>query len=493
MGSSPTVRTIFSAAVLSVLLAGCERRPDDIPVEVSVIGSARSAGDPNTGPLTPVGRVLRASVAQGLVQFDATGGIEPGLAERWIVIDGGRSLIFRLRDAEWPDGTPVVAADVVPALRRAIARGSRNPLLPYLSAIDEIVAMTPQVIEVRLKLPRPDALKLFAQPELGVPAPGNRVEGSGPFRIVEARDGTILLRPVPDPAAVVADDARGTRPEELVRLRGERASLAVLRFARRASDLVEGGSFVDWPLVPLGGIAPANIRTDTAAGLFGLLVANRSGFLGSRDNRSAIALAIDRAAVTAAFADGWQPTDTILPEALDSAAPPAQPDWASVPEPERLAAAQARIALFRGTDTTPIRLKIALPDGPGATLLYGVLAKAMSDLGLATERVALDDEGADLRLIDRVAPYDSARWYLRAACQPCALPIANLIASVRTAPDMATRGQMLAQADSALTADVAYIPLARPLRWSLVATRLRQWTANPRAFHPLNRLRPDPK
>jgi oligopeptide transport system substrate-binding protein len=477
-------------ALVAVTLSGCNPRPDDVPVEVSVIGSGRMNGDPNTTALPTAGRVLRDAVAQGLVRFDAAGGIEPGLAERWIVIDDGRSLIFRLRETSWPNGKPIVAADVIPALRRVIAARSQNSLLPYLTAIDEIVAMTPQVIEVRLRYPRPDILKLFAQPEMGVTAPGS-AEGSGPFHLADMKAGAALLRPAHDQDREV-DGPGALEPEELVRLRAERASTAILRFAAKRSDLVEGGSFTEWPLVELSGVAPANVRVDAAAGLFGLLVANRSGFLAGRDNRAAVALAIDRAAITAAFTDGWTPTDTILPDTLDSAAPPAQPDWASVPVPERLAAAQARIALFRGSDTTPIRLKMALPEGSGANRLYGLLAAGIRQLGLETERVGLDDPAADLRLVDRVAPYDSGRWYLRAACQPCALPIADLIARIRTAPDMATRGSMLAQADSALTADLAYIPIARPLRWSLVATRLRQWTPNARAFHPLNRLRANP-
>ena len=41
------------------------------------------------------------------------------------------------------------------------------------------------------------------------------------------------------------------------------------------------------------------------------------------------------------------------------------------------------------------------------------------------------------------------------------------------------------------TADAAFIPLARPFRWSLVSLRLAQWQANARAWHPLNRLRRD--
>ncbi|KQN26982.1 ABC transporter substrate-binding protein [Sphingomonas sp. Leaf33] len=476
----------------TLALTACEKRPDDIPVDVSVIGANRLAADPRRGPMPTGARVLRDSVAQGLVRFDAAGGIEPGLAERWIVIDDGRSIIFRLKEATWSDGRPVVADDVVRQLKRALGSGSRNTLLPYLTAIDEIVAMTPQVIEVRLSRPRPDLLKLFAQPELGITAPDGG-EGSGPFRIAEASAASVLLRPIDDPTEVADDRPDAPKPQDLVRLRAERASTAILRFAQRRSDLVEGGTFLDWPMIDLSDVAPANVRLDPAAGLFGLLVARRDGFLSTRDNRSAIALAIDRAALTAAFSDGWAPTDTILPEALDSTSPPAQPDWSSVPDSERLAMAQARVVTYRRTSPDPLVLRIALPEGPGATLLYGQIAAAIARLGITTERVAIDDATAHLRLIDRVAPYDSARWYLRAACQPCALPIARLIAEIRLAPDVATRARMLAQADSALTADVAFIPLARPLRWSLVAPRLRQWTPNARAFHPLNRLRTDPK
>jgi oligopeptide transport system substrate-binding protein len=50
---------------------------------------------------------------------------------------------------------------------------------------------------------------------------------------------------------------------------------------------------------------------------------------------------------------------------------------------------------------------------------------------------------------------------------------------------------LIAAADAALRDDVAFIPIARPLRWSLVALRLSQWHTNSRAWHPLNRLRPD--
>jgi oligopeptide transport system substrate-binding protein len=64
-----------------------------------------------------------------------------------------------------------------------------------------------------------------------------------------------------------------------------------------------------------------------------------------------------------------------------------------------------------------------------------------------------------------------------------------LIVAAREAPDLTARAQRIAEADAALTADVAFIPLAQPLRWSVVTPRLGAWQRNTRAWHPLNHLR----
>ena len=66
------------------------------------------------------------------------------------------------------------------------------------------------------------------------------------------------------------------------------------------------------------------------------------------------------------------------------------------------------------------------------------------------------------------------------------------IEQARLAPTLAQRSAAIAAADAAMNADTPFIPLARPLRWSLVAPRLRQFQTNARAWHPLNRLRAVP-
>ena len=485
-GSSPAVRTIaLLLGVGSSLLAGCDHRPDSGPVIVSAIGSAPRLADPARGRPDTAARLLLDATAEGLVRFDANGQIEPGLAERWIVIDQGMSYIFRLREARWSDGSRVQADQVVSQLRRQLGETSRNPLAPFLTAVDEIVTMTPQVIEVRLRSPRPDLLKLFAQPELALWRNGTRA-GAGPMRVVQEGQRSLLLRPAFDPGRADPEDQRETSPEQDVRVIVERAARAIVRFAARDLDYVAGGTFTNWPLVGLASIAPANVRIDPAAGLFGFAIVNRDGFLAEAVNRSAISGAIDRGAVTAALMPGWEAAERILPDTLDSTVPPALPGWSLLTPDQRREQARARLIAYGA----PVTLRIALPDGPGATILYAQVAASLLATGITTQRVGLADD-ADLRLVDLVAPYDSARWYLANACAPCGDEAQAALIAARDAPSLAERSRLIAVADAALAVDTAFIPLARPLRWSLVAMRLRQWRPNPRAWHPLNRLRDD--
>ncbi|MBN8815261.1 MAG: ABC transporter substrate-binding protein [Sphingomonas sp.] len=467
----------------------CQQRPDKGPVVVSVIGSRPVFVDVNKRNADEAQRLLLDSTAQGLVRFDAAGQIEPGLAERWNVIDDGRTYIFRLREAQWNDGSKVTAADVAAILKRAIAPASRNPLKPFLTAIDDIAVMTDAVIEVRLSRARPDLLKLFAQPELSI-LREKPIGGAGPFRI-GATGGGILLSPAIDPVRSPEDEPQGPSPEQDVRLIGERAARAIVRFAAKESDYVAGGSVDNFPLVARAQIAPTNIKFDPAAGLFGLAIVRRDGLLSSVEGRAAIAQAIDRAALIAAITPDWgQPVERLVPDKLDSAAAPAVPAWAALTPDARLAAARDAVAKYRADNPGPIVLRIALPPGPGGTMLYGQIAARLILIGVQPQRLAMNED-ADLRLVDAVAPYDSARWYLATACVFCNDDARAALDAARDAPDMATRAQRIAEADALISSDVAFIPIATPLRWSLVSLRLKQWQGNARGWHPLNHLRAD--
>ncbi len=474
--------------LLPALLVACSERTDDGPVVVSAIGGAPALVDPARSVLDPPARVLLDATAQGLVRFDAAGQIEPGVAERWSVLDNGMSYIFRLRESEWPDGRTVTAGEVVRLLRRQIAPASRNPLAPFLTAIDEIVEMTPEVIEIRLKRPRPDLLKLFAQPELTI-FRVTSLGGSGPYRIVAQRGPVTRLRPAFDPSRAADDDVAEPAADASIKLIGERAAMAIARFRAELSDVVLGGSFSDWPIVLETQIPPINRRFDPAVGLFGLAITSREGVLADPANRAAIARSIDRAGFAGAISPEWATTTQLLPEQLDSASPPALAPWTQPLAPTDKSP-RATIDTWRAANPGEIHLRVALPPGPGATILYGYVGAALQSLGIIPERVG-PDAPADLRLIDEVAPYDSARWYVARACQPCGGVAQLAIEAARDADSPRLRSQQIAAADAALASDVAFIPIARPLRWSLVSTRLKAWTGNTRAWHPLNHLRGD--
>ncbi|MFV0622883.1 ABC transporter substrate-binding protein [Sphingomonas sp. ac-8] len=485
----PPFRTfaLLLAGILS--LGGCGPQTDDSAVAVSVIGGTARAADPARAALAPAERVLMAATAQGLVRFDAAGQVEPALAERWTVIDEGESYIFRLGDARWPDGNRVTAKDVVRGLQRAVQPASHKPLATALRLVDEIVEMTPEVVEIRLRRPQPEFLKLLAQPELAIFQPRS-LRGTGPFELARAVRGAQRLRPVRAWADEDADAPQ--QAADLVDLRGDTAARAVLRFARGDTDLVLGGGLVEWPLLAFAQVAAPSIRIDPASGLFGLAVARREGFLAERDNRAAIAAALDRGAIIAAVRDDWAAATTLLPAQLDSAAAPAPFPWEARPSGDAVGQARARVAVWRADHPDMPALRLALPDGPGGNLLWGPIAVSLRAIGLAVERVPLDARDADLRLVDKVAPLDAGRWYLDNACLACDPMIRAIIDAAADAPNGEVRGRLLADADAALAADASFVPIAAPLRWSLVSSRLRAWTPNARAWHPLNHLRGDP-
>ena len=191
------IHPILSRALaIAALLcgAGCSE-PESGPITVSAIGEPPALVNPNLETLGPPASFLAEAVAQGLVQFDAGGQVQPALAQSWIVSDDGLRYTFRLGRAEWANGERVTAEQVTARLQAAVSGASRNDLKPLLGVIDEIEAMTDDVLEISLKSPRPNFLQLLAQPEMGVLRDG---EGTGPFHATPREDGIFLSQHRPD-------------------------------------------------------------------------------------------------------------------------------------------------------------------------------------------------------------------------------------------------------------------------------------------------------
>lgn len=480
-------RTFFRRAValsmlfgLASLVAGCREAPGG-PTSVTVIGSAPGLRDPAAGPLSPPDAVLIANVAQGLVRFDAAGNIVAGLAERWNVSDDGMSYIFRIAPAEWSGGGRITARQVARILKRALGPRSRNTLMDSLGAVDDVVAMTDRVVEIRLTAPRPHLLALLAQPELAILRGRS---GGGPFTLAEkpADNGALQL------SREVAAGEDQEPKEQAVLLGGATAAEAVRAFAAGDTDLVLGGTFADLREAQGANLPRGRLRFDPASGLFGLAPVRSGDALDNPQIRRLLSAAIDREAIIAALAvPGLTPRATLLEPGLDGLAPPVAPEWFAVPIEERRPALAAEAAAKFGVGDKPI-LRLWLPGGPGGDLLLDLIRRDWAVLGFQVERAA-SLRLADFRLIDEVAPSTSPAWFLRrfscAAAKPCDGEADTLLEAARVTPLPAQRSALLQQAADRIEQAQLFLPIAAPVRWSLVSPRLRGFAGNRFARHTL--------
>ena len=467
---------------LALVPAGCRKQPQGA-LKVVVIGGAPKLRDPALGPLPPADAVLLSNVAQGLVRLDANGNIVSGLAERWNVSDDGLSYIFRIASRQWPDGTKITAQQVAKLLKRQIAAHSSNPLKDSVGAIEDVVAMTDRVIEIQLVAPRPTLLPVMAQPEFAI-LKGS--EGTGPFTAVPtgAANGELRLS-----REIVTDEDEQPRREQLL-LGGTAADAAVTDFAAGNSDLVLGGTFGDLPLAQRAKLPRDSLRFDPASGLFGLVPMSSRAPLDTADARQLLAQALDRGNFVAALGvPGLAARSTLLEPGLDGMPPPIGPDWSTTPVSDRLALLRAASDRLFGK-AKPV-VQIALPAGPGASLLLAELQRDWGQIGLTVE-LAQSPATADFALIDEVAPSASASWFVRrfrCGVVPVCDPNADqLMDAARAASVPAQRYALLAQAAARIDQAQLFLPITAPVRWSLVSARVQNFAGNRYAIHTLTGL-----
>jgi len=134
-------------------------------------------------------------------------------------------------------------------------------------------------------------------------------------------------------------------------------------------------------------------------------------------------------------------------------------------------------------------MTISLPRRAGSNLFYEQLSDDLGDIGINLVRVGPDDI-ADLRLVDRLARYGDARWFLNQfncalegnVCVPAADELVEL---ALVEPDAARKTDFYLEAEAELLQSNMFIPIGAPVRWSLVRGGVDGFAANPWGLHPL--------
>ena len=514
---------------LLALLGACQTE-DDRALDVAVIGSPAGLLDQG-GRLGAAGQLVQAATAQGLVALDAQGQVVPALADRWIVTDDGDSYIFRLRDGTWPGGAPLNGQNAARALRQALAQLQGTTLGLDLADIAEVRVMTDRVLELRLARPVPELLQLLAQPELALRL---RQQGSGPFEIVRGRKGQgvagqdgagrsgagtenggagstamtgiVRLAEIPPRRLGLPPISDEDAPSRAVRLHALSARAATEAFTRGEVAVVLGGRFADLPLgQAAAGLSRRALQIDPAVGLFGLAVVSDAGPLATAEFREALNMALDREALAGAVGlTGWASAVRIVPAPggtlAGSAGPPsggpavppvaAPPAWSSWSIEARRAEATARVARARVRNGGPLSpLRLAWPEGPAADAVFARLAADFAAIGVTVTRVP-DGAPAELRLLDLVARYPGALWYLnQLSCAArrtiCSAALDARLAQARAERDPDRRAALLAAVEAQASGAALFLPLGAPIRWSLARPGQTGFAANAAAFHPL--------
>ena len=396
--------------IATLLLTGCHGGNGGGKIVVSVIGDR------------PDEAVLLSATSGSLVRLDREGQVVPGAAARWAILDDGLDYIFRIDDSAGVSA-PVIAR----RLRESLRRHRRDPDFAALAPVESIEAVTGTVVEMRLSVPQPDLLPLLARPEFAVGGITN-------FRADKPAQVPILLEARP------GDDAPAA-----VLLRTERAGRAVARFQTGEADLVTGGTFSVLPVARAAAPERKALRFDPATGLFGFAVRNPAL---PATIRTALSLAIDRDRIVGAIgAPNRAKATTIGGSTIEA------------PLAERRAAA---LALLRGQTAF---IRVGMPRGPGARLLFAFAAQDWARVGIRAEMVDVQTRDADLALVDRVAP-------------PATLALLACASSAGCDPR-----------DRLALINPPFIPIGAPVRWSLVARSLDLFTENGLAAHPFDQLR----
>ena len=448
----------------------------------------------------------------GLTGRAADGRVIPALASSWRVLKDGRSYVFKMREASWPDGREITSGDVVAVLRRLVAPGSDSPLKPWLMDIEGAVAVAanraptrmlgvddplPDIVTIELSQPDPTLLAKLALPAAGVVRTRDDVPPPSGAYAVEAR-GDAALQLLPNPSWFGADQDK--RRLAIAIGASLDPAAAVAAYDRGEVDIVMGGTTNGLDAAQAEPLTAA-LKLEPTYGLYGYLMRADRGPLADVRVRRALAMAVDREALLRdeLVVPGMQAAYGPLPPTLPPRFAGAVPDWSVWNSDARQAEARRLLTEAGYGPGNPLSLDVAIPQGSIHEAILGQVAEDLAPLGVRLRayrrspqqhRQTVADGDYDLALSERIRPVPEPRDFLApfscavraaASCDPDA---DDLLQQADLAEDAGTRTEMIRRAARLLSEDALILPLFSPVRWSLVRPGITGWESNISGGHP---------
>lgn len=486
---------VLASGLAALLLAGCgDTAGPELPLRIDSIGQAATD------------RLIAAAVSAGLTMRDSRGEVVPGLAQSWRVSDDGLFIVFRLRaGAQYADGRPVLAQDVVATIARA--RRAKGLLGEMLRGVSDVSAPLPDVVMLSLTTPQPEILELLATPALAIrPDRGARML-AGPYVQVAQADGEDTSKDETDadplsgpPTELRANPyffaAASTGPQA-VTIRRASGQVAIGRFQRGDSDMVVGGRLESFSAASAMGTR-ATFSPERARAALLLLVNQKEGALADGRVRRALSLAVDRETLGQRLFGSAAAVGIPALSPPNLAGSPVRTEWSDVPLASRRE--DARRLLAEAEVELPLHLPVMISTAPDEERLVSAIAADLAAVGIRLSLVrrgvngyaeALAKGDFTLALVSRETPIASPLPFLLPfRCKHnrhgVCLPEADaLLEDAWKAPSEGERLAAYVAAERLWAEDGAAIGLIQPLSWTLVSARIGGFRANPTGYHPL--------
>ena len=522
-----TARALVIASIALAALSGCSRHPtrtspggphDGAATLLRGLGAEPDSLDPQKARADEAQRVLR-DICEGLTTLDKSGGVAPGIAEKWQVSPDGKTYTFSLRhDARWSSGQPVVGADFVAGLRRLVDPATASQ---YAEVVD-VIANAGDIVAGRkhpesLGVSAPDAYTVIVQ--LSTPAPYLPALLSHPSTcpvdpVALANDRDAYARPgnLPSDGAFVLSqwvhgsyiyltrnrhywNDRATRVDAVkwLILPDEDAELTLYRAGQLdVTDVIPKTQY-GWIRSHLGG----QLHVAPALGIYfyGFNL-QRAPFAGNPKLRRALSMAIDRDELAQlVLRSGELPAYGWIPPGVHDYTPQS-PDYRSLTMSQRLAEARKLYAQAGYSAAKPLRFELRYNTGE----IHNELAVAIASMWQQALGVHVTLQAEEFRSlmqdIDRgdvqmfrsswICDYNDAYTFALYFKTDFGIKLTHyhnpayddLVNRAAAELDPAKRRALLEQAEQVMLADQPVIPIYFYVSKHLVKPRVTGWYSN---------------